>query len=101
MMFKIVTYISSCYNFLSLVGFFQLGFPGGSDGKEFTAMQATQSLIPGCRYSAGERNCYPLRYSCLENSKDRGHWQATVHGVAKSLTQLRDEHISSVCGRLY
>ena len=31
MMFKIVTYISSCYNFLSLVGFFRLGFPGGSD----------------------------------------------------------------------
>ena len=81
MMFKIVTYISSCYNFLSLVGFFRLGFLGGSD--EFTAMQVTQSSIPGSRYSAGERNCYPLRYSCLENSKDRGHWQATVHGLQR------------------
>ena len=29
---------------------------------------------------------YPLQYSCLENSMDRGDWQATVHGVAKSLT---------------
>ena len=26
----------------------------------------------------------PLQYSCMENSMDRGTWQATVHGVAKS-----------------
>ena len=26
----------------------------------------------------------PLQYSCLENSMDRGAWQSTVHGVAKS-----------------
>ena len=30
----------------------------------------------------------PLQYSCLENSKDRGAWRATVHGVAKSQTRL-------------
>ena len=30
----------------------------------------------------------PLQYSCLENSIDRGAWRATVHGVAKSRTQL-------------
>ena len=29
-------------------------------------------------------NGNPLQYSCLENSMDRGAWQATVHGVAKS-----------------
>jgi len=29
---------------------------------------------------------YPLQYSCLENSKDKGAWQATVHGVANSWT---------------
>ena len=28
----------------------------------------------------------PLQYSCLENPMDRGDWQATVHGVAKSQT---------------
>ena len=28
----------------------------------------------------------PLQYSCLENPMDRGAWQATVHGVAKSRT---------------
>ena len=30
----------------------------------------------------------PLQYSCLGNPMDRGAWQATVHGVAKSQTQL-------------
>ena len=33
-------------------------------------------------------NGNPLQYSCLENPMDRGAWQATVHGVAKSRTQL-------------
>ena len=32
----------------------------------------------------------PLQYSCLENPMDRGAWWATVHGVAKSWTQLSD-----------
>ena len=31
-------------------------------------------------------NGYPLQYSCLENSMDRGAWQSTVHRVAKSQT---------------
>ena len=31
---------------------------------------------------------YPLQYSCLENSMDRGAWRATVHGVTKSQTRL-------------
>ena len=33
---------------------------------------------------------YPLQYSCLENSMDRGAWQAEVHGVAKSQTRPSD-----------
>ena len=37
----------------------------------------------------GEGNGDPLQYSCLENPMDRGAWQATVHRVAKSQTQLR------------
>ena len=40
--------------------------------------------IPGWGRSAGEGNGNPLQYSCLENPKDRGAWQATVHGVAQS-----------------
>ena len=38
--------------------------------------------------SPGERNGNPLQYSCLENSMDGGAWRATVHGIAKSQTQL-------------
>ena len=41
-------------------------------------------LISGLGRSRGEGNGYPLQYSCLENSMDRGLWRATVHGVAKS-----------------
>ena len=37
----------------------------------------------------GVGNGNPLQYSCLENSMDRGAWQAIVHGAAKSWTQLR------------
>ena len=44
--------------------------------------------IPGSGTSPGEVHGYPLQYSSLENSMDRGGWQATVHGVAKSQTQL-------------
>ena len=47
-------------------------------------------LIPGLGRSPGGGNGNPLQYSCLENSMDRDAWQATVHGVPKSQTQLRD-----------
>ena len=42
-------------------------------------------LIPGSERSPGEGPGNALQYSCLENSKDRGAWQATIHGVAKEL----------------
>ena len=38
----------------------------------------------------GEGNGTPLQYSCLENPMDGGAWEAAVHGVAKSRTQLSD-----------
>ena len=38
----------------------------------------------------GEGNGTPLQYSCLENPMDGGAWWATVHGFAKSRTQLSD-----------
>ena len=46
--------------------------------------------IPGLGRSPGEGNGNPLQYSCLENPRDQGAWWATVHGVAKSRTQLSD-----------
>ena len=60
--------------------FFNLGFPGGSDGKESVCSTGDQGSTPGvgqCQGSLG----YPLQYSGLENSKDY-----IVHGVAKSWT---------------
>ena len=40
----------------------------------------------GSGKSHGVRSVNPLQYSCLENPRDRGAWQVTVHGVAKSGT---------------
>ena len=74
------------------LGLSRYGFPGGSDGKEFpggsdgkeSALNAGDlGSIPGWRRSSGEGNGYPLQYSCLENSMDRGAWWVAVHGVAK------------------
>ena len=48
------------------------------------------SISPESRSSPREGNGNPLSYPCLENPVDRGAWQATVHGVAKSLTRLSD-----------
>ena len=42
--------------------------------------------IPQLGRSPGGGHGNPLQYSCLEDSMDRGAWQATVHGVAKSRT---------------
>ena len=44
------------------------------------------SLIPGSARYPGVVNDNPLQHSCLKNSMDRGAWQATLHGVAKSQT---------------
>ena len=44
--------------------------------------------IPGLGSSPGGRKGSTLQYSDLENLMDRGSWQAVVHGVAKSQTQL-------------
>ena len=52
------------------------GFPGGSDSKESAHNVGDTNLIPGLGRSPGERNGYPLQYSCLENSMDRGAWQS-------------------------
>ena len=57
------------------------GFPGDSDGKESAHSEGDLGSVPGLGRSPGEGNGNPLHYSCLENSTDRGAWQATVHAV--------------------
>ena len=57
-------------------------------------------LIPGSGRSPGGRCGNPLQYSCLENPKDRGAWWATVHGVAKSWTKLKQISTSALKGIL-
>ena len=63
------------------------GFPGGSSGKEPTRQcrrHRAAGSIPGAGRSPGGGHDNPLRYSCLENSMDRGTWQTTVHEVVNS-----------------
>ena len=65
-------------------------FPGSSDGKVSACNAGHPGSIPGSGTSPGEGNGNPLQYSCLESSMDGEAWLATVHGVAKSRTQLSD-----------
>ena len=52
------------------------------------ASEGDGGSIPGSR-SPGEGNGNPLYYSCLENPRDRGAWQATVYGVAGVRNQTK------------
>ena len=67
-----------------------LGFAAGSDGKESACNAEDSGLISRLGRFPGEGNGYSLQYSYLENSTDRGAWQAPVHGLSKSQTQLRE-----------
>ena len=63
-------------------------FYDNSIGKESACNARDPGLIPGLGRSPGEGNSYPLQCSGLENSM-----ACLVHGVTKSLTQLRDFHV--------
>ena len=63
-------------------------FPGCSDGKETFCNTGDLGWIHGSRRSPEKGNGYPLQYPSLENPMDRGAWQATVHEITKSPTQL-------------
>ena len=57
-----------------------MGFPGGSDGKEFACIVGDLGSIPGLGRSPGGGHGNLLQYSSLENPMDRGAWWAVVHG---------------------
>ena len=84
--------ISYCLAYLDLMAYSlmlslpNLGFPGGSAGKESACKAEDLGSIPELGRFPGEGNGYPFQYSCLENSMDKEAWQATVHVVAKSWT---------------
>ena len=66
-------------------------FPGDSVVKNSPANAGDtgdSGSIPGSRRSPGGSHGNPLQYSCLENPMDRGAWWATIHGLAKSRSQL-------------
>ena len=64
------------------------GFPGGTEVKASACNVGDLGSIPGSGRSPGEENGNPLQYSYLENPMEGGACWATVHGVAKSQTQL-------------
>ena len=61
-----------------------IGLPWGSDGKESACNMGDPGSIPESGRSPGGGHDYPLQYSCLENSMDRGTWRATVHGILQA-----------------
>ena len=63
-----------------------MGFPGGSDSREYAYNEGDLGSILGLGKSPGGGHDNPFQYSHLENSMDRGDWWAAVHGVAKSQT---------------
>ena len=66
-----------------------MGFPGSTVVKNLPASPGDakdMGLISELGRSSGVGNGNPLQYSCLENSMDRGAWQAIVHGLAKRWT---------------
>ena len=78
-----------------------VGFSGGSDSKEWSAIAGDSGSVPGSGRSPGEGNDYLLQFSCLENAMDRGAWLASAHGVAKRQTRQSNWHLHFFKAPLY
>ena len=66
------------------------GAPLGSDGKESVCNAGDSGSIRGSGTLPGEGNGYPLQYSCLEDSMEKGARWAIIHGVTESQTRLSE-----------
>ena len=78
--------------YLCILLYIKWGFPGGAVVKNPPALagDARDAVsILGSGRAPGVGNGNPLQNSCLGNPMDRGAWQATIHGVAKSQVLLR------------
>ena len=83
-----VTLIYSCLIFGCCYTF--PGFPCGSDGNESACSAGDPGSIPGSGRFPGKGNGKSHQYSYVGNPMNRGAWRATVCGVTKTRTQLRD-----------
>ena len=75
---------------LTIVLYYSLGFPGGSEVKASACNAGDLGSIPESERSPGKGNDNPLQYFCLENPMDGEAWWAIVHVGAKSQTRLSD-----------
>ena len=82
------------YPTLLMYGCESEGVPWLAKNEESACNVGDPVLIPGSGRSHGKENGYPLQYSCLENSMDRGVWWATVHGVTMNQTGLKQRTLS-------
>ena len=73
----------------------KMDFPGGSMAKNLPASGGDTGSIAGSGSSPGGGHGSPLQCSGLENPVDRGAWWATVRGVTKSRTRLKQPGIST------
>ena len=69
--------------------------PGGLDGKASACSAGDPGSIPGSGRSLVEGNDYPCQCTFLENSMDRGAWQATVHGCHQELDTTETKTLPS------
>ena len=65
--------------------FLHPGIEPASPALQVHSLRLFTIFYPWVEKIRGEGNENPLQYSCLENSKDRGAWWATVHGAAKQV----------------
>ena len=66
------------------------GLPRWLSGKESACQYRRCGFDPWVRKIPWRREWFPLQYSCLGSPMDRGAWQITIHGVAKSWAPLSD-----------
>ena len=88
------------FTFKAIIDRYVMGFPWWlSSNKSACNAGATGDTgsVPGSERSPGGRHGNPHQYSCLENPRDRGAWQATIHRVTKQLSM----HTHAITGILF
>ena len=74
-----------------------IGLPCGSERKDSACNEKNLGLIPEWGRSSGERNGYPLQYSCLQKPVDRGGLQsAGSQRVGHTTERLTHTHTTDL-----